>query len=70
MNTQKEQVKNYLKAKGKMTSWDAITFFRITRLSHYILTLRKEGWNIDSVWKSNATKRWTEYVYKDFVSWK
>jgi hypothetical protein len=46
--TQLEQVKLHLKRKKSLTSWDAITLYRITRLSAHIYELREQGINIKS----------------------
>ena len=70
--TQLTQVRNHLKIFGSLTSWDAIQKYRITRLSHYILKLRKElladpksTKEIISVIKKGNGKWWTEYQFKD-----
>ncbi len=44
--TQKQQVLNHLKTHKSLTSWDAIMEYGITRLSHHIYCLRKEGYII------------------------
>jgi len=44
--TQKEQVLNHLKDNGSLTSWEAIMDYGITRLSHHIYCLRKDGYII------------------------
>lgn len=44
--TQKEQVLNHLKDYGSLTSWEAIMDYGITRLSHHIYCLRKDGFII------------------------
>lgn len=55
-----EQVKQYLLKRGKITSWEAITKFKATRLSAIILNLRQNGYLITSEWKTN--KDGTRYV--------
>lgn len=40
--TQLSKVRNHLKAKGSITSWDAIHYYRITRLAHLIWMLRDD----------------------------
>lgn len=60
--TQKQKIKNHLKKFKSITSWDAITKYRITRLAQYILLLKQEGMNIKSEWKSNEGSKWTEYT--------
>lgn len=44
-----EQVLTHLKDKGSITSWEAITLYRATRLSAIIFNLRRRGHNIISV---------------------
>lgn len=53
--TQLKKVRNHLLKFKQITSWDAIKLYRITRLSHYILLLRQDGFNIgtDMVYPKN-----------------
>jgi len=44
--TQKEQILHHLEKRGKITSWEAIQKYRITRISEYIRQLRAEGYVI------------------------
>jgi hypothetical protein len=44
--TKSELVKKHLLKKKSITSWDAITLYKATRLSAIIFELRKRGWNI------------------------
>ena len=44
--TQKGEIKRHLKDEGSVTSWDAFKEYGITRLSHIIYMLRREGWVI------------------------
>lgn len=44
--TKANQVKSYLIKKRQITSWDAITMFKATRLSAIIFNLRKSGYKI------------------------
>lgn len=48
MKTQLDLVKNHLEIYGNITSWEAITHYRITRLAHYIHLLRGQGKSIES----------------------
>jgi hypothetical protein len=41
--TQLIEVHDHLKKHGKITAWDAIRLYRITRLAEYIRQLRSEG---------------------------
>lgn len=60
--TQMNNVKNHLKRYGHITSWEAITLYKITRLSHYILVLRKEGYEIVSVYERKNKKNYVRYI--------
>lgn len=59
---QLEQIRFHLTKYGSISSWDAIQTYRITRLSQFILLLRQEGYQIESEWQHNETKRWVKYV--------
>lgn len=66
MNSQYEKIKEHLLYKGSITSWEAINNYRITRLSHYICVLRKEGYVIDDKWENKIDengelKKWKVY---------
>ena len=43
-----EIILNHLKQCGSITTWVAIEKYGCTRLSQYILLLRKDGYEIDS----------------------
>lgn len=47
--TQLEAIREHLEKFGHITSWMAIKEYGVTRLSHYIYLLRKEGMDIDSL---------------------
>jgi len=58
------QVKKYLQKYKKITTWDAITKFRATRLSDIIFRMRGEGYSIASEWRTNKDGiRYTIYYY-------
>jgi len=61
-----EEIKKYLLKKGKITSWEAITKFRATRLSDIIWKMRNRGYSIVSQWvtKKDGT-RYTVYHLVD-----
>lgn len=59
--TQNEIVKAHLKSFKKITSWDAIKKYRITRISARILELRKQGVKIKTENKTNKGKHFAEY---------
>jgi len=46
--TQQKTVERHLKDFGHITTWIAFTDYGVTRLSQYIMLLRKEGMNIHS----------------------
>jgi hypothetical protein len=62
--TQLVQIKEHLLKYGKITTWDAFTKYHITRLSQYIMMLRKEGFEIDMEWATNNKKRYGIYTLK------
>ena len=47
-NNKTELVRKHLVKKGKITTWEAITKYRATRLSDIIYRLRNDGWSIMS----------------------
>jgi len=55
--TQLKQIKNHLLEHGKITSWGAITKYRITRLSEMIRQLREQGLDI-TMTRINTDKNW------------
>lgn len=63
--SQIDQIHSVLVNEGRISSWQAITRFRIIRLSALILNLRQMGLDIKSVKKQNSEgKRWVEYTYE------
>lgn len=63
--TQLNQVTEHLLKNGSITSWAAIQNYHITRLSHYILLLRKKGYDIESVYRRKNNKNFVEYIIKN-----
>lgn len=61
--TQYLQVLNHFKQYGSITSIEAISNYKITRLSAIILNLRDDGYSIESEWQSNNTKNWVKYIF-------
>jgi hypothetical protein len=53
--THYDRVLEFLQYNGKITSWDAIEF-GCTRLSAYILLLRKNGYRIITDYKTNKNR--------------
>lgn len=59
--TQLDQVKKHLQDGNKITSWEAIQQYGITRLSRYIHTLKTQGMAIQDKWVESNKKRFKEY---------
>ena len=62
-DTQLQTVLSYLKEHKNITSWQAITKFRITRLSAVIYILRDEGYNIETRMEKKGKTQWANYHY-------
>lgn len=61
--TQKTQVMTHLLQLGSITTWEAITEYRMTRLPARISDLKKEGFTFGEEWEKNDVtgkryKRW------------
>lgn len=48
VKTQRDAIMWHLKTYGNITSWEAIKEYGVTRLADKILTLRNEGYNIET----------------------
>jgi hypothetical protein len=59
--TQLMQVRKHLQSGKKLTSWDAIMKYGITRLSSYIHTLRNNGMEIDTKMVYKNGSHYAEY---------
>jgi len=62
--TKKEQVKKHLIKRKSITSWDAITMYKATRLADIIFRLRDEGMNIKTEMIYKDGMNWAKYIYK------
>lgn len=60
--SQLEQIKKHLIKHKSISSWQAITEYQVTRLSQYILLLRKDGYPIVSKIEKGNGKWWTKYI--------
>ena len=58
---QKDQVLEHLKKRKSITSWEAITSYRITRLASIIFDLRDE-YEIVSLQERKGNKKFVRYV--------
>lgn len=65
---QKEKVLKHLKENKTITSWTAITEYRITRLSDVILRLRREGHNIATKMINGENSTYAKYIYLEQVT--
>jgi len=65
MKTQKQSVLEHLQKRKSITSWEAITMYRATRLADIIFKLKNEGYKIIAIMKADPLtgKRWAEYKY-------
>lgn len=61
--TKINKVKSHLQSMGSITSWQAISLYRATRLSAIIFSLRKNGWNITSVRMEDGESKFVKYIY-------
>lgn len=67
-NTQKAMILKHLQQFGSITSWEAIEFYGVTRLSAIIHLLRREGHKITSRNEKGRNRyshpvKFTNYVY-------
>ena len=67
--THYDRILRHLKTFGEIDSWTAITEYGNTRLSAYILMLRKDGYNIESETMTGKNRfgentHFTRYVLK------
>jgi hypothetical protein len=62
--TKKEQVKKHLIKRKSITSWDAITMYKATRLADIIFRLRDEGMNIKTEMIYKDGMNFAKYIYK------
>ena len=57
-----QRVLAHLQKYGSITSWEAITQYKATRLSSIIFNLKEKGYNIESLDRRGDGCRFTEYV--------
>ena len=65
MKTQKQSVLEHLIKRKTITSWEAITNYRATRLADIIFKLKGEGYKILTVMQKDPLtgKQWAKYKY-------
>lgn len=64
--TKKEKVKRHLLEHGTITSWEAIMKYNATRLSDIIFCLRKEGYDIETVYKTKKNEEGESITYGEY----
>lgn len=64
--TKKEKVRQHLLKYGSITSWEAITKYNATRLSDIIFCLRKDGYDIETIYKTNKNKEGETITYGEY----
>lgn len=63
----KERILKHLQVYGSITSWEAIMEYGCTRLSQYILLLRKDGYIIDDEWIPSKNRFGESNHYKKYI---
>ena len=61
--TKTQMVINHLHEHRSITSWEAITKYRVTRLAQHIFLLREDGWDISTERLPIENERGTYAVY-------
>ena len=64
METKTKKVALHLIKYKKITSWDAITKYKATRLSAIIFNLKKKGFIIETKYEVKDKIRYGVYVFK------
>lgn len=65
--TQEQRVLNYIREHGSITSMQAFTDLKITRLSARIFNLRARGFNIENVSHTYKNGQGTTTTYTEYV---
>lgn len=65
--TQEQRVLNYIREHGSITSMQAFTDLKITRLSARIFNLRAQGYNIENVSNTYKNGQGTTTTYTEYV---
>ena len=63
----KDRILQYLRENGCITSWEAITEFHCTRLSHYIYLLKKDGFEFDEEIVCTKNRYGDHTHYKKYI---
>lgn len=54
--TMKKRILEHLEKYGKITTWEAYSKYGCTRISEYIRQLRKDNYNIETVWTESKNR--------------
>ena len=65
--TKAKKVEEYLRQHGSISSWEAITLFKATRLADIIFKMRKRGYVIESKRERSISSDGTEIPYVRYV---
>lgn len=63
----KERILRHLQEFGSITSWEAIQEYGCTRLSQYILLLKKDGFIIEDEWIPSKNRFGESNHYKKYI---
>lgn len=61
------RILKHLEQHGSITSWEAIKEYGCTRLSQYILLLRKRNLNITDTWEHTKNRYGQSVKYKKYI---
>ena len=62
-----DRILEHLEKYGSITSWFAIKEYGCTRLSQYILLLRKRNLNITDTWEHTKNRYGQSVKYKKYI---
>lgn len=62
-----QKVREHLKEKGSITSWEAIQEYGATRLASIICNLRKSGYDIDTLMLEQTDRYGNKSQYAKYI---
>lgn len=65
--THEQLVLNHLQKYGSITTWEAYKYYRNTRLSAYILILRKKGYEIKTEYVTRTNRNGNSSTYAKYI---
>lgn len=63
--TQLKTIKHHLLKGGLISTYEAFKRYGITRLSEYIRLLRRDGFNVESIWSGKGQEKYKEYYIQE-----